>query len=607
MSHPSAADKTAAADIEVPVLIVGGGGAGLSCSMLLSQLGIPSLLVSALPTTSILPKAHVLNPRTMEILADLGVAEAVYARSTPAEHMAAMGWYAGFAGADADCGRLIAKLETWGAGNTNLNWRQASPLRSANLPQIRLEPILKERAEQLAPGSVRFHHELMALQQDADGVTARIRDHRDSRDYTVRSRYVLGCDGGRTVPKQVGVKYEGMGVLMQTTTAHVSANLSKLADDPDVLIRWIWCPAIGEMAVLVPMGPDHWGPDSEEWVFHVTYRNQATKELSDTQIEANMRLALGIGDLPMKVHKITRWTVEGVLADRFRFGRVLLVGDAAHRHPPTGGLGLTSGIQDAHNLCWKLAAVLQGRAGDGLLDSYEAERKPVDARNVQRSLENAMGHLQIGAAFGLNPDAGPEANWRQMRRLWSGKAEDQAHRRSALHAIRRMSMESNELNVEFGYRYAAGAIVNDGSPAPQPVDDIRVYEPGTHPGSPLPHAWIDDEDGARQAIRNLVKPGRFLLVAGENGGDWCAAARSIAAANRLPLDALCIGHIDGDLFDTRLEWTRYRGISSKGAVLVRPDRVVGWRSHGAARSPSTELAAALSEILGCRVHEADAQ
>ena len=162
---------------EVPVLIVGGGGAGLTCSMLLASLGIESLLVSSLPTTSILPKAHVLNQRAMEILADAGVADAIYAKGTPAENMKAMGWYAGFRGPEPEFGRLIGKLESWGHGCTNVNWVQASALRSANLPQIRLEPILKARAEQLNPGQVRFHHELIRLQQDADGVDAWIRNH----------------------------------------------------------------------------------------------------------------------------------------------------------------------------------------------------------------------------------------------------------------------------------------------------------------------------------------------------------------------------------------------------------------------------------------------
>lgn len=589
--------STAAIDLQVPVLIVGGGGAGLTCSMLLAKLGINSLLVSSLPTTSILPKAHVLNQRTMEIMNEVGIADTIYARSTPAENMSAMGWYAGFAGPDPDYGRLISKLETWGCGNTNLNWQQASPYRSANLPQIRLEPIMKAQAEALNPGAVRFHHELLTLTQDEQGVTAVIRDLDSGNEYRVRAQYVLGCDGGRSVPKLVGIPYQGLGTVAQVATAHVTANLSALARDPDVLIRWIWCPSIGEMATLVPMGPDHWGPDSEEWVFHVSYQGEGPKQLSDAQIEANMRAALGIGDLPMTVHKVTRWALEGVLADRFRAGRVFLVGDAAHRHPPTGGLGLTSGIQDAHNLCWKLAAVLKGVAGESLLDSYEAERRPVDARNIERSLSNSMAHMEIGRAFGLVPGGDVDTNWTQLKRVWSQKPEDAAHRQGALRAVRTLSMESNELNVEYGYRYQSAAIVADGSPEPVAIDDIRLYEPSTRPGSPLPHAWIDDADGHRRAMKDLVAPGRFLLIAGEEGQDWIAAAIQLAAANGLPLDALRIGHVDGDLFDTRLAWAQFRGITTRGAVLVRPDRVVCWRCAGSVTAPEQTLADALAAVL----------
>src|SRR5271166_3123874 len=204
---------------ETPVLIVGGGGAGLTCSMLLSTLGVEHLLVSALPGTSILPKAHVLNQRTMEILGDVGVAEPILAKSTPAGNMRYMGWYAGFSGRDPDFGRQITKVESWGCGNENLNWLQASSCRSANLPQIRLEPLMKARAEELNLGKVRFHHELIGLEQDGDGVTARIKNHDTGDEYTVRSRYVLGCDGGRTIPKMVGIDIEGLGVLFQTATA----------------------------------------------------------------------------------------------------------------------------------------------------------------------------------------------------------------------------------------------------------------------------------------------------------------------------------------------------------------------------------------------------
>ena len=449
-----------------------------------------------------------------------------------------MGWYAGLAGSDPDFGRLISKIETWGCGYHNLNWMQASPCRSANLPQIRLEPVMKARAEELSPGAVRFHHELVALEQNSDGVVARIKNHAAGTEYTVRARYLLGCDGGRTIPRMVGIPYEGLGVLAQTATAHVSADLSKIARDPDVLIRWIWCPAIGEMAVLVPMGPHHWGPDSEELVFHVTYQGEGPKDLTDEQVERNMRLALGIPDLPLTIHKITRWTIEGVLASKFRAGHVFLVGDAAHRHPPTGGLGLTSGIQDAHNLCWKLAAVLKGQAGEALLDSYEAERRPVDARNIQRSMENTMAHLEAGRTFGITPGAPAEANWGQFKRIWSGKPEDVDHRRAALRAIRRISMEANELSVEYGYRYRSAAIIPDGSPEPQAIDDVRLYEPSTYPGSPLPHAWIDDDAGNRRPLKDLAEPGRFLLIAGEDGQAWCAAAATIAHTNDLPVGAL---------------------------------------------------------------------
>jgi len=587
---------------ETPVLIVGGGGAGLTASMLLSTLGVEHILVSALPTTSVLPKAHGLNQRTMEILGDVGVAEAIYAKSTPAENMRAMAWYAGFAAPDPDFGRLIGKVECWGCGYTNLNWMQASPCRSANLPQIRLEPIMKARAEELNPGRIRFHHELIGLEQDSDGVSARIKNHDTGSEYAVRARYLLACDGGRTIARMVGIGYEGLGVVAQTATAYISADLSKLARDPDVLVRWIWCPAIGEMAVLVPMGPDHWGPDSEEWAFHITYQGEGRpKNLTDEQIERNMRLALGIGDLPMTIHKITRWALEGVLAAKFRAGRVFLVGDAAHRHPPTGGLGLTSAIQDAHNLCWKLAAVVKGHAGEALLDSYEAERRPVDARNIQRSMENSMAHMEAQHKFGLKPGASAEVNWTQFKRIWSGKPEDVEHRRGALRAIRRMSMEANELNVEYGYRYRSAAIIPDGSPEPEPIDDVRLYEPSTRPGSPLPQAWLDDESGHRLALKDLVRPGRFLLIAGEDGQDWCAAAATLAVANDLPVDAVRIGHIDGDLFDPRLAWAQFRGITPRGAVLVRPDRVVGWRSAGAAANAAATLAEALGTILGRRL------
>jgi 2,4-dichlorophenol 6-monooxygenase len=581
---------------QTPVLIVGGGGAGLTASMLLARQGVDHLLVSARPGTSDLPKAHVLNQRAMEILEDCGVADEIEERSTPAEQMAATAFYAGFAGSEED-GRRLARLECWGAGGDNENWREASPWRPLNLPQIRLEPILKAGAERLSPGRIRFNHELVALEQDDDGVTALVRENETGEQYRVRSQYLLGADGGRRVPAEIGVTYEGLGVVTQTATLHVSADFSKWARDPDVLLRWIYSPQSGILVVMAPMGPERWGPDSEEWVIHVNYPVDDPRAQSDEKVEADVRKAMGLPDVPMKIHKISGWAVDAVMASAFRVGRVFLLGDAAHRHPPTGGLGLTSAIHDAQNLCWKLAAVLDGRASTKLLDTYEPERRSADERNAQRALENAVNHFSIGEAIGLSHEKTEEENRASLRRMWSGRPEDAEFRSNVLRMMRTQSMEFNELNVEFGYVYESAAVVPDGTPAPEPVEEIRLYEPSTRPGSPLPHAWIDDEDGSRRPIKDLVEPGRFLLIAGESGEAWCDAARDLAERAELPIDAVRIGHVDGDLFDPRCMWLRHRGIEPGGAVLVRPDRFIAWRSLRASEEPAEELAIALGQVL----------
>lgn len=587
--------STATADEAVPVLIVGGGGAGLTASMLLARQGTEHLLVSARPETSDLPKAHVLNQRSMEVLEDTGVADAIAARSTPADQMAATAFYAGFAGPDADYGRRLLRLESWGAGGDDEFWRAASPWRQLNLPQIRLEPLLKARAEELSPGRIRFNHELIGLEQDADGVLATIRDNGAGREYTVAAEYLIGADGGRRIASLIGVQYEGLGVITQTATIHVSADFSQLAKDPDVLIRWIYSPQSGTLIVMVPMGPERWGPDSEEWVIHLNYPVDTAE--SNAQVEADVRAALGIGDHPMTIHKVTRWSVEAVLASRFQVDRVFLLGDAAHRHPPTGGLGLTSAIHDAQNLCWKVTAVLQGAAEPDLLTTYEAERRPVDQRNCERSLENAVNHFSIGGELTLSPENSAERNLELLRRIWSDRPEDAELRTTVRRMMRAQSMEFSELNVEGGYVYASAAVVPDGTPPPEPIDDIRIYEPSTRPGAPLPHAWIDDAAGKRRPIKDLVTPGRFLLIAGEDGEAWCEAARRLATDAGVPLDALRIGHIDGDLYDPRLAWARQRQIKPDGAVLVRPDRHIGWRSVTAIDDPSAALAEALGQIL----------
>ncbi len=588
------------ADLQVPVLIIGGGGAGLTASMLLSQLGIKSLLVNARPTTSDLPKAHVLNQRAMEILNDAGVADAIYKVGTPPENMKASAWYAGFAGGSAAAGRKIGQLEAWGAGYTDPNWIAASPFPSTNLPQIRLEPILRARAEELAPDMVRFNHEVTAIQQDADGVTAEIRDLTSGDEYTVRAAYVLACDGGRTVGPALGIEMEGPRDLAQEISIHMTADLSRWATDPDVLIRWIWVPEIAAMSVLVPMGPEKWGPESEEWVFHLNYPVDDPRAMDDAAIEQDMRTALGIGDHPLEVHKVTRWSLEGVVAQRLQIDRVFLLGDAAHRHPPTGGLGLNSAIQDAHNICWKVAQVLQGNAASSLLTSYEPERKPVVQNNVDCSVESALNHFVIGAALGIDDQASGAENWAALERLWDDKPEHDVLRRDVFKAIATQTMEFGEHNIEYGYEYVAegSAVVPDLNVQTESPDPRRIYRASTAPGHCLPHAWLESPDGQRRSTLDLVQPGQFLLITTDTGQAWRDAGGQVAQSLGIELSCISIGLSDGDYLDLRGSWLNQREIDPEGAILVRPDRFVAWRSLGAVQSPSTELERALGSILG---------
>jgi 2,4-dichlorophenol 6-monooxygenase len=323
------------------------------------------------------------------------------------------------------------------------------------------------------------------------------------------------------------------------------------------------------------------------------------RALDNAFVLERMRQVLGLPHFEPKIHAISRWSLEGLLASRLRVGNVFLLGDAAHRHPPTGGLGLNTAVQDTYNLCWKIAAVLGGHASDSLLDTYEQERKPVGARAVQRSLENALNHASIPAAIGLSPERTPAENWEQMRLLWSDAPETEEVRLQCEAAVATQQMEFYEQHIEYGQTYESPAIVLDGTPVPQHIDEVHVYEPSTRPGSSLPHAWLQ-RLGKRVALSDLAGHGHFLLIAGEEGAAWCQAATRLAQERGLPLKVIRVSPFAGDWLDLRFDWLRQREISATGAVLIRPDRFVAWHSFGACADPHAELANALDPILGLR-------
>lgn len=584
---------------QVPVLIVGGGGAGLSASLLMSTLGIDSLLVSAHTTTSTLPKAHVLNQRTMEIFTEIGVASEVYRRGAPAENMKATAWYAGLAGDHDGYGRQLARLELWGAGYTDPDYVAASPCRTADLPQARLEPLLRCQAEQLNPGMVRFGHELVALRQNAAGVVATIRDKVRASDYAVHARYVVAADGGRTVGRLTGMKMTGRSDIMRMISVHMTADLSQWARDEDVLIRWLVNPDFGgawSSGVLIPMGPEHWGPRSEEWVFNMQLPPGGRAEPSESRVLAEMRARLGIPDFMPKIYQISFWTMQGLVAERFRVNRVFFAGDAAHRQPQTGGLGLNSAVQDVYNLCWKIATVLRGQAGEGLLDTYETERRQVSLRNIDLAVTCAMNHRSIAAAMGVDPEKSPTENWTKLKLLWSDSDDGKRRRHELSKAIASQTIEFRHHNLELGYTYDSAAVVDDGSPSKAGLDEVRLYEPSTKPGHPMPHAFVEHA-GRRIALGELVHGGHFLVIAGECGHGWVEAGSKLATKHNLPLRAQTVGVVDGDYIDVRAAWLRHREFSDSGAVLVRPDRYIAFRSMRGVDDPRSGLSAALSQVL----------
>lgn len=587
--------------VQTEVLIIGGGIVGMTASMLLSRLGVENLLYTYYPGTSPQPKSHILNQRSMEIFHELGLAEKIYAVSTPADRMRAAGWYAGLRGSHPCSGREIGRVEAWGAGCEDPDYVAASPRRPGNYAQMHLEPIVKGHADAIHPGGLRFFHELIDFVQDDAGVTASILNRATGDVFEVRAMYMIAADGGKTVGPKLGIERRGTGPISRMMSVHFAADLSGVASGEDVLTRFLINPDVGgswTSGVMIPEGPTRWGHHSEEWVFHIRNPDQSGAPVDPEAATAHMLQVLGLrrDEIDRVIH-VSEWTIQGIVADRYREGRIFLAGDACKVHPPTGGLGMNSGVQDVYNLCWKLEAVLRGVARATLLDTYETERRPVAQANVAAALANAQHHFRIDAALGLSDTAGPAANWASMARLWDPSPENAPMREAVFKAVQAQRIGFRHHNIEFGYVYRTGALVPDGAPPYEPLDPIRIYEPSTRPGHPVPHAWIS-RDGEKIALGDMVSGGRFLLIAGEDGDPWVEAATDIAARHAVRLMAFKLGLDDGDYIDLRGTWTRLRRMDRHGCLIVRPDRYVGFHAPGAVSDPVRVLSEALGRIAG---------
>ena len=580
-------------DVSVPVLIVGGGAAGLTTSILLSQLGVDSLCVERRGGTSQLPKAHIVNQRTMEIFRAAGIADEVYAQGSPHEWMAATAWATSLAGDRPEHGRVIATLDAWGGGDQLAAHLAASPCRSTNLPQLRLEPIIKHRAEDLAPGRVRFGQEVVRFTQDADSVTARVLDSQSGEEYDVEALFAVAADGGRTIGPGLGIAYEGERDLVTMVSSYIRADLESLGVDPRMFQYFFINPDTGGSfgsGVIVKMGGREWGAGADEFVYHYAAASADVNDHPPHEVVARFHRSIGTDTIPVTVLRTSTWRVESIVAERFCDGRVFLVGDAAHRHPPTGGLGLNTAVQDAHNLAWKLAAVIRGDAGLGLLGTYERERRPVALRNAKQALRSFFQHGDIDEALGLSGQA-PQTGWDSLETFFSASAEGEVMQAAVREAVLRKRAEFCAHNVEIGFDYRDGAIVSDGIAPPVSDDPVCVFIPGTWPGHRLPHARVERR-GRSCSTYDLVETRRFMLVLGAEGEVWRRAAAVVAARIGIELGVVSIGP-GCDYADPTGAWGRQREVSDAGAVLVRPDQHVAWRAFGAV----DDAAGALEEVL----------
>ena len=535
-------------EIEVPVLIAGGSLVGLTASMLLAKHGVRSLTVEYHRGTAIHPRAAQMTQRSMEILRGVGIERIVRDRS--AEQFVQDG---GVVGVET----LAGGVTTAWIANLNEGIRDVSPSERVFLSQNSLEPILKQRALELG-AQLQFSTEVVSMEQDAEGVTAELR-HRDSGESTkVRARYLIAADGAHSrVREALGVRMLGHPTFSRSITIYFRANLRPYLEGKIVAVVYVNNDRLrgffrfekpfdsGFLVVNTHGDPAH--PDSD-----------CSSQLDDARAKEFLHAALG-ADIPVEVDNVMRWNATAEYVERMRVGRVFIAGDAAHAMPPNGGWGGNTGIQDAHNLAWKLAYVLAGEAGPALLDTYDSERAPIGALATEqaytRYVARTAPYLGMAGAQPLVTD----------------------------------------LNVELGYSYRSPAIVADGENGG--AHDGAVHsnprETRGRPGTRAPHVWMRAH-GERVSALDL--PGKaFKLLAGPSAQRWCVQAE--LAAERAGVD-LAVHRVGaGGLEDPDGAFCRANGIGESGCVLVRPDDFVGWRARTDARASAEELGSALNRIL----------
>lgn len=523
---------------QTPVLIVGGGPIGLALAAELSLFGAKALLVDEQPNQHGdvqvgSAKMIVVSMRTVEFCRQLGLASAVRDWGFPLDH-----------GMDSV---FVTSMQGWELGRVPTPTLKAqphsahSPERDRPCPQTWFDPILRNYVRQAGTVELRASTRLMDLVQDEHAVTATIVDTNDGTSSQVRADFVIGCDGYHsTVREQLGIVARGEPHLDLSMSVYVRIPSLVSHHDKGDAYRYIavdW--QRGPWAVLTSIDG------------HDLYRLQLVGandiDVREHDLDEVMVRLLG-DDVPYVIEDVSMWERKMTVADRFADGRIFLAGDAAHAHPPNGGLGMNTGIPDAWSLGWQLAAQQQGWGARTLLDAYDIERRPACSRAARESLNNY--HRLVDGTWGMDIE-GPD---KHQEREDIGKRLVEQNVRAW-----------NPVGIHLGYLYhPSPVIVDDGSTVPE--DDAYGYAPTARPGARAPHLWL--EDGS--SILDRFGPWFTLLNFGSDEAEDVARA---AAERSVPLRVERVSDVAAaELYERKL-------------VLVRPDGHVAWRDDHAPADP----------------------
>ncbi|KAF4628045.1 hypothetical protein G7Y89_g10107 [Cudoniella acicularis] len=516
---------------QAPVLIVGGGIVGLSASLFLSSHGINSLLVERHTGTSIHPRARGVNSRTMELYRELGIDEAI--RLAGASLSLSMGIYKGSS--------LVSVIEPHKRKEKNGSGKfpfesfveKIGPTRGTRGTQDLIEPVLLAAARNRG-GDVRFNTECIAFDQDDNGIKATMRDRSDGSESIVHADYMIAADGaGSPIRQKLGVQTTGAGTLGYLLNILFEADLRELVQGREFSMCLIEHPKVRGLFTSIN--------NSNRWVFHLSYdpsKGEKVGDFSPQRCEELVKIALGLPDIEVEIKSILPWEPTVRVAEQFQYGRLFLAGDAAHQMPPWGGQGANTGIADVHNLAWKLATVLHGRATEALLATYDAERVPIGRLVSEESGAAADEH----GLFSLD---------KSFRTIWA--------------IIRRVPRIAG-----FGYQYTSQGInTEDTTPFPwslrwllHPLQWFLKLDGKA--GTRTPHLWVQRKGQRISTLDILGKS--FVLFVGADGEAWCKNVPSVFASVGVVLEAYQIGPV-GDLVCSKGEWESLAGISSTGALL----------------------------------------